>query len=127
MATETLERTDEETEEETTQLEPDPEKGELFDRKKWDSEPLALPYADDQQIDRISLKFSGEVFLDRSDPADVALFRKLKLGHDVDLKIQAKVSSTGSKGHTDRDGDLDVVVGTKGLKVHSVDIPAGEL
>ena len=40
--------------------------------------------------------------------------------------VEGKCSSTGAKGATDRDGDLDVVVGQRALKVHSVYVPAGD-
>jgi hypothetical protein len=97
----------------------------VFDKSQYDREDLQIQKVDGNTIDRISLKFSGEVFLDRSDPSDVAVYNELKLGRDVQILIEAKCSSTGAKGATDRDGDLDVVVGTKGLKVHSLRKPAG--
>lgn len=97
-----------------------------FDRSQYDREDLRIDKIDGQTIDRISIKFAGEVFLDRSDPSDVAVYNALRLGKDVGLLIEAKCSSTGAKGATDRDGDLDVVVGTKGIKVHSLRKPAGE-
>lgn len=97
----------------------------IVDRTAYEREDLQIPKVDNQTIDRISLKFSGEVFLDRSDPSDVAVYNEFRLGRDVSLVIDAKCSSTAAKGATDRDGDLDVVVGTKGLKVHSISRPAG--
>jgi hypothetical protein len=96
-----------------------------FDRSQFQREDLQIPKVDDQSIDRISLKFSGEVYLNRSEPSDVAVYNALRLGRDVSLLIECKCSSTAAKGATDRDGDLDVVVGTKGLKVHSLQKPAG--
>lgn len=107
---------------------PDPAPGEqaaAFDPSAYDREDLQIPKIDGQSIDRISIKFSGEIFLDRSEPSDVAVYNALRLGKDVGLLIEAKCSSTAAKGATDRDGDLDVVVGTKGLKVHSLSKPAG--
>jgi len=97
----------------------------LLDRSQYDREDLQIPKIDGQTIDRISIKFAGEVFLNRSDPSDVAVYNELRLGRDVALLIECKCSSTAGKGATDRDGDLDVVVGTKGLKVHSLSKPAG--
>jgi hypothetical protein len=126
MSVTTEERTDEQVEKETT---PEPQanadKGELFNKEEYDSPKLALQKIDDQPIDRIAIKFGGTVFLDRSDPNDIALYRRLRLGADVDLKIQANVAFAGAKGATDRDGELDVIVGQKSLRVHSLDIPAG--
>jgi hypothetical protein len=100
-------------------------KGELFDPSEYDREDLAIPKVDGQSIDRISVKFAGEIFLDRSSPSDVKVYNDLRLGKDVQLLVEAKCSSTAAKGATDREGDLDVVVATKGLKVHSLIRPAG--
>lgn len=97
----------------------------LVDRAKYEREDLAIPKVDGQSIDRISIKFTGEVFLDRSSPGDVAIYNAFMLGKDVQLLIEAKCNATGAKGATDRDGALDVVVGTKGIKIHTLTTPAG--
>lgn len=118
---------DESTTEDTTDAPLEDEGGQttIIDRSAYEREDLQIPKIDGNTVDRISLKFSGEVFLNRSDPSDVAVYNELRLGRDVGLLIEAKCSSTAGKGATDRDGDLDVVVGTKGLKVHSISKPAG--
>jgi hypothetical protein len=103
----------------------EPEDGALFDRSQYDREDLAIAKIDGEQIDRIAVKFAGTVFLDRSDPNDVALYNQLKLGRDVTLNIEGKCSGTAAKGATDRDGDLDVIVGERSVKVHTVYRPAG--
>lgn len=111
-----------------TKTPPEPAPGEqaaAFNASDFDREDLQIPKIDGQSIDRISIKWSGEVFLDRSDPDDVAVYNALRLGKDVSLLVEAKCSSTGAKGATDREGDLDVIVATKGLKVHSLMKPAG--
>jgi len=97
----------------------------IIDRSAYEREDLQIPKIDGQTIDRISIKWSGEVFLDRSDPDDVAVYNALRLGKDVSLLVEAECSSTGAKGATDREGDLDVIVATKGLKVHSLMRAAG--
>jgi hypothetical protein len=97
----------------------------IVDKSQYEREDLQIAKVDGNTIDRISLKFTGEVFLDRSDPSDVQIYNELRLGRDVEILIEAKCSSTAAKGATDREGDLDVVVGTKGLKVHSLRKPAG--
>lgn len=94
--------------------------GALFDRSQYEKEGLQIPKIDGQTIDRIKVAFTGEVMLDRSEVSDVAVFNALTLGKDVTLTIEAKCSGTGAAGATDRDGDLDVVVGAKKLKVHSL-------
>lgn len=103
---------------------PDPEGKRLFDESDYEREDLAIAEVDGNQVDRIAIKFAGVVFLDRSDPADVALYNKLRLGSEVTLMVEGRVSGTGAKGATDREGDLDVVVGQKAVKVGTVYIPA---
>ena len=72
--------------------------------------------------------------LDRGNKADVALYRRLSLGNqlaqpvlqvqlgkgDVTLQIEGRCSSSGAKQNTNREGDLDVVVGEKTIKVDTV-------
>lgn len=105
---------------------PDPEGKALFDSSDYEREDIVISKVDGNQIDRIAIKFAGEVFLDRSAPEDVALYNKLRLGNEVTLMVEGRCSATGAKGATDRDGDLDVVVGQKSVKVTTVYIPAGE-
>lgn len=114
---------EQEDEQETTEA--PASEGALFDRTSYDG-PLALKPIDGQTIDRIALKFAGTVLLDRSDEADVALWKKLALGKRVDLRVEGLVAAFQGKGATDREGDLDVIVGTKGVKVETVYLPAGE-
>lgn len=98
----------------------------LIDPAKYESEALALAKVDGNAITRIALAFTGEIFLDRSDPEDVALYRTLILGKgDIELKVKAKCSGTGAKLATDKGGELDVVVGRKTLRIESVVVPAG--
>jgi hypothetical protein len=97
----------------------------LFDASDYEREDLQIARVDGQTIDRIAIKFAGEVHLDRSDKDDVALYNQIKLGREVLLTVEAKCSQTGAKGATDRDGDLDVVIGLKGLKVHTLRRPTG--
>lgn len=98
------------------------EKGQatLIDRSQYEREDLAIPKIDGNAVDRIAITFSGTVFLDRSDPADVALFNRLRLQQDVTLMVEGKCSKTGGEGATDRDGDLDVVIGKRNVKVTTV-------
>lgn len=115
--------------EEDPELEPaeaQEQKGELFDRSQYEREDLRLDKVDGNQVDRISLKFSGTVFLDRSDPNDIALYRRLVLGRDVTLQVEGRCNATAAKGATDREGDLDVVVGEKGIKVTTVYIAVAD-
>jgi hypothetical protein len=92
----------------------------LFNPRAYDDPALQLPMVDGQGIDKIALKFSGTIRLDRSKPDDVALFRRLKLGKDIDVKLEGKVVGSNTTGATNKDGDLDVVVGSKTLDIHTI-------
>jgi hypothetical protein len=109
---------DEQLEDDAPAVDPDGKK--LFNDADYEREDLAISKVDGNQIDRIAIKFAGEVFLDRSDPEDVALFNRMKLGQDVTLQVEAKCSGVAARGATDREGDLDVVVGQRSVKVHTV-------
>lgn len=98
----------------------------LADRSAYEREDLAINKVDGQPIDRIKITFSGSVMVDRSEPADVALYNRLVLQREVTLMVEGKCSGTGAKGATDRDGDLDVEVGEKTVKVTTVHIPVVE-
>lgn len=95
-------------------------KGALFDASDFDREDLAIAKVDGFQIDRIALGFSGGVMLDRSEPADVALYNRVKMGQEVELWVTAKGSGTGAKPATNREGDLDVIVGKKELRIEGL-------
>jgi hypothetical protein len=113
-----LEQTAEDADDE--QLEPNAEKGELFNRDQYEREDLAIPKVDGQQIDKIRVDFGGSIMLDRSDPADVALYNALTLGKEVELRVAGKVGGTGVTFATNREGDLDAIVGRKKITVDEV-------
>ena len=117
---------DVETVEETeTPAPPGPEDA-LFDKTRYDSPELALPKVDGEGTDRIALKFTGTVFLDRSDARDVALIRSMKLGSDVTLQVEGRVSKKGWAFTTDREGELDVVKLETAINVQTVYRPVVE-
>lgn len=101
------------------------EQAALIDRSAYEREDLAIAKVDGNQVDRLQLSFSGSIMLDRSDPADVALWNRLRLGvGELGLRIEGRCSATGAKQATDRGGELDVIVGAKTLKVTTVYVPA---
>lgn len=102
------------------------EQATLVDPSEYDDPELAIAKVDGNSIDRIALKFSGTVYLDRSDAADVKLYNALKLGRDVTIMVEGKCLGTAGKGATNREGELDVVVGEKTVKVTTVYRPAAE-
>lgn len=92
----------------------------LFDARDYSDPRLTLDQIDDKDVDKIRIEFSGSVMLDRKNPEDVALMRGLHLGQSLELRVAATV---GSKKHgytTGKEGDLDAIVYTGGLKVDTV-------
>lgn len=96
----------------------------LFDKSIYEREELQLPKVDGEATDKIAVKFSGTVLLDRTAPADVALMRKMKLGGDITLQVEAKCAGKGHKFTTSREGELDAIVFEHGVRVHTVYVPA---
>lgn len=104
-----------------TEDEPASDEGKaLFDASDYDREDLAISKVDGNQIDRIKISFSGSIMLNRSDPADVALFNRLKLNQELELRCAGKVSGLATGYTTSKDGDLDAVVSSKTVKVETV-------
>lgn len=91
-----------------------------FDRSQYELEGLQIARVDGESIDKIRIDFSGSVMLDRSSEADVALFNRLKLGKDCELRCAGTVSGVKTGYTTSKDGDLDAVVGGKTVKVSTV-------
>jgi hypothetical protein len=89
-------------------------------------EQLALPKIDGQSVDRIEIKFSGSIRLDRSDPADVALYRRFMLGKEVDLRIVGTAAGKDHKISYDEDCYPGEVTGIAKLKLTSVFRPLGD-
>jgi len=102
------------------------EGGALFDQTDYDDPRLMLDTVDGRDIDKIRLAFSGNVMLDRKDPNDVDLIRKLKLGQDLELRVSAQCAGKAQGFTTGKEGDLDAVVYTGGLKVTTVYVLAPE-
>lgn len=98
----------------------------LIDRSQYEREDLAIAKVDGNQIDRLWVGFSGGFFLNRSDPNEVAFYNRLQLGRDVTLMVEGKCAGTGAKGATNREGQLDVIIGEKKVKVESAYIPVVE-
>jgi hypothetical protein len=107
----------------TTAQKPEAEAGEqtaAFDKTRYDDPELRITKVDGQGIDKIRIGFAGSVMLDRSNPKDVELFNKLTLGKEVELRVAGSVSKTQTGWTTNREGDLDAVVGERVVKVETV-------
>lgn len=105
-----------------------PEPATATDVRKMNAGPeaLALPPIDGQDIDRIELNFSGSVRLDRSDPADVALFRALRMGQQVDVRVAGVAAGKDGRVSYDEDGYPGETTAKAKIKVTTVFRPVGD-
>lgn len=69
----------------------------------------------------IKLSFSGSIDLDRTVAADVSFFNRLKAGQSVALELEAHIAGSKKTHRRDSEGDVDAIVETKSLIVHSID------
>jgi hypothetical protein len=120
------EQADYDAEQENDKTLPDPEGDALFDRSQYETEELALPKIDGETVDKIRVAFTGSVMLDRADPADCDLIRRLALGRDVTLRIEGKPATLKYGYTTNKNGDLDALVLERKVKVETVYRPAAE-
>lgn len=104
----------------TGDVEPAADGKSLFDREAYKAPGLQLDQVDGQDVDKIWIPVTGRVALDRKNPAHVALFRKLVLGREVELRVTGTCVKVGTGFTTSKDGDLDAVVGERTVKVTDI-------
>jgi hypothetical protein len=97
-----------------------PPEGRLIDPSIYESEELALPKVDGEQIDKIAAKFNGRASLDRGNPNHVALIRETRMGQTLTLIVEVTAGPPVPSFATDREGDLDAVVLSRTFTVQSV-------
>lgn len=98
-----------------------PETSELFDGAEYDDPKLRLPYVDEKPVDKISIRFSGTVDLDRMNPDHVELYRRFTLGHKIVLgDVAGIVLNKPSRQVRDKEGYVSDVAQTAVLSVESV-------
>lgn len=106
---------DEEQQVDGTQSGPDAEKGKLFEV------PRVAVLLDDSDPTILKLAFSGSIELDRAIADDVSFYNRLRAGQPVELSVTAHVAGARTTHRRDGEGDVDAVVQTKSLIVHSVE------
>lgn len=92
----------------------DAETGKLFEV------PRVGVLVDDTDPTVIKLSFSGGIELDRTVASDVELYNRLRAGKEVDLQVTCHVAGAKTTHRRDSEGDVDAVVQTKSLIVHSL-------
>lgn len=94
----------------------DAEAGKLFEV------PRVKVVVDDTDPSVLKLAFAGSVDLDRGIASDVELYNSLRAGHEADLRISVHVAGAKTTHRRDSEGDVDAVVQTKSLIVHTVTV-----
>lgn len=97
---------------------PDPAGRALFDPGAYDDPELAVPKIDGLSPDELAITFTGTIKLDRSSPADVALYRRISDGRELELRIAG--THAGSAGKVAEKDESNWIVGTKTVKVATV-------
>lgn len=105
----------------------DPEGKRLFDADAFDSEEMRLPKVDGQGVTKIQAKFAGGVWLERSDPRDVALIRDNQVSDKLTLLVDVTAGPPVPSMATNRDGGLDVLCLSRSFHVTSVNRAATSL
>jgi hypothetical protein len=98
-----------------------PPDGEDADEGKLFEVPRVAVVVDESDPNVLKLAFSGSVELDRTNAGDVEFFNGLVPGRNYDLAVSVFVAGSPKTHRRDSDGNVDSVVQTKSLKVHSVE------
>ena len=98
----------------------------LFDRDAYQAPGLRIDEVDGQEVDKIWLKFTGRVALDRTKADDVAIFNKARLGAELELRVSGKGARVGTGYTTSKGGGLEAVVGEREVRIDTVYVLSAE-
>lgn len=70
----------------------------------------------------IKISFSGSIDLDLNQQADAAFYNSLVAGKNAVLEVEAHVAGAKKTHRRDSEGNVDAVVETKSLIIHSLDL-----
>lgn len=101
---------------EGTQSGEDPDAGQLFEV------PRVKIEIDETDPTVIKLGFGGSIELDRSVASDVQVYNSLVAGRNASLHVEVFVKGPKNTHRRDSEGNVDAVVQTKSLDVHSIDV-----
>lgn len=99
---------------------PDPQTGKLFEV------PRVAIVVDETDPTVLKITFGGGIELERGDADSANFYNRLKAGKNVHLEIDAFVSSPKTTHRRDSEGNVDAVIASKSLIVHSVDVTPAE-
>lgn len=93
----------------------DPEKGKLFEV------PRVGIVQDTTDPTLIKLAFAGSIELDRTNKSDMDFYNGLAAGKNHELQVTVFVPGAKNTHRRDAEGDVQAVLQTKSLIVHSVE------
>lgn len=109
------------TDQEDLEQTEDEEAGTDVDAGKLFDVPRVGVITDETDPTVLKLSFSGGIELNRNNADDVKFYNKLKAGRSVALEIEAHVAGGKTTHRRDSEGNVDAVVQTKSLLIHSID------
>jgi hypothetical protein len=83
---------------------------------------LVVPVFEGQRLDRYRITFAGSLELDPTDPDDLDLINRLKLGEEVALRVEGAIVSRPHNVTRDKNGWIKTVRGGCTVSVHSLDM-----
>lgn len=103
-----------------TDIDTDQTEGQDADRGKLFDIPRVGILIDETDPTVIRLAFSGKIDLDRTIASDVETYNALKAGQTRTLNLDVHVAGAKTTHRRDGEGDVDAIVQTKSLVVHSL-------
>lgn len=94
--------------------------GEDADKGKLFEVPRVAVVVDESDPSVLKIAFSGSIELDRAKPNDVSFYNDLAAGKGTVLQIEAHVAGATRRHRRDSEGDVDAIVETKSLIIHSI-------
>lgn len=91
----------------------------LFDGNMYVDPALKLETRDGRRIGTIEIAFTGGVELQRLLVSDVDLFKRLRLGQEVEFLVTGVVAADTTKEKVTK--DTTTVVGRKTIRIHSLE------
>lgn len=87
----------------------------------FDPEPFSIaPKVDGQTADKIVIRFGGSVSWDATDAEGRALYDKLMLGQDVELRVAGHVATKKGAYKLNATTEEEIVTGEAGIKIDTV-------
>src|SRR6266568_4873823 len=102
---------------------PEPWPAPIEEPPLFDPAPFTVPIFDGQRSDKLTIAFTGSFSYDIGDPEGEALFAKLTLGHEVELRVSGTVVSKAGRYSRSKD-EVETITGYAGVKIDTLYAPS---